>query len=311
MSKCMDTGKPLISILMAIYKPNMGWLKEQLQSLNAQTYPNLRLYIRDDCSETVVYEEISAVIEKCITKFPYSFKRNEQNLGSNKTFERLTSEAEGEYFAYCDQDDVWERDKLEKLLKHMINAGVTMAYSDMSVIDDMGKQIAVSLRDVRRRLHYVSGIGLAETYFFRNCTAGCSMLILAAIAKSAMPFPNGTVCDHWLAIVSAAQGAVEFVPESLLQYRQHSSNQTGILRFVTDKPSYRKQRLEPMIERLNAYKRIAVPSEELQMFLYARLEGKILGMWKYRNFSPIDAKFEIAMRFMPEWLVRIFLRRIR
>ena len=39
----MGTDKPLISILMAVYEPRMDWLREQLMSLNDQTYPNLRL----------------------------------------------------------------------------------------------------------------------------------------------------------------------------------------------------------------------------------------------------------------------------
>lgn len=52
MKRCMETGKPLISILMAVYEPRLDWLREQLDSLNAQTYPNLRLYVRDDCSPT-------------------------------------------------------------------------------------------------------------------------------------------------------------------------------------------------------------------------------------------------------------------
>ena len=45
----METGKPLISILMAVYEPRMDWLREQLESLEAQIYPNLRLYVRLLC----------------------------------------------------------------------------------------------------------------------------------------------------------------------------------------------------------------------------------------------------------------------
>ena len=115
----MEIGKPPIAILMAVYEPRMDWLREQLLSLEAQTYPNLRLYICDDCSPTVPHEEIRRCVEECIHSFPYELKRNESNLGSNKTFEVLTQEVTGEYFAYCDQDDVWFPDKIEKTLKRM------------------------------------------------------------------------------------------------------------------------------------------------------------------------------------------------
>ena len=36
----MGIGKPRIAILMAVYEPRMDWLREQLESLNAATYPN-------------------------------------------------------------------------------------------------------------------------------------------------------------------------------------------------------------------------------------------------------------------------------
>ena len=62
----MGTDKPLISILMAVYEPRIDWLREQLVSLNEQTYPNLRLYIRDDCSPTVSYEQIQSCVQDCI-----------------------------------------------------------------------------------------------------------------------------------------------------------------------------------------------------------------------------------------------------
>ncbi len=45
----METDKPLISILMAVYEPRMDWLKAQLGSLVAQTYLNLCLHFRADC----------------------------------------------------------------------------------------------------------------------------------------------------------------------------------------------------------------------------------------------------------------------
>ena len=44
----METDKPLVSILLAVYKPNEKWLIEQLISLNEQSYENLELIVYDD-----------------------------------------------------------------------------------------------------------------------------------------------------------------------------------------------------------------------------------------------------------------------
>lgn len=309
MSRCTETGKPLIAILMAVYEPRLDWLKEQLDSLEKQTYPNLRLFIRDDCSPTVPFEDIQDCIENCIHSFPYEIQRNEKNLGSNKTFEQLTEDAEGEYFAYCDQDDIWLPEKLAVLQEKFEGGTAKMAYCDMRVIDSTGNMLAHSLRQVRPRLRYMSGENLAETYFFRNCTAGCAMLVRAETAKKAVPFPVQTVWDQWVAIVAAIYGKIVFIPQQLVQYRQHGGNQTGILHGVTNRAEYFQQKVEPLQERLEFYKNYAVPRQEMRDFIEARLKQKIFGIWRYRNYSRYEATFEVASAFFPDCLVRLLLRR--
>ena len=59
-------------------------------------------------------------------------------LGSNRTFERLTEEAEGEYFAYCDQDDVWLPEKLAVLQEALEREKALLVCSDMYIIDGGG-----------------------------------------------------------------------------------------------------------------------------------------------------------------------------
>ena len=181
----MATDKPLISILMAVYEPRMDWLKEQLDSLNAQTYPNLRLYVRDDCSPTVPFEKIETTIQECVTAFPCSLKRNERNLGSNGTFELLTREAEGEYFAYCDQDDVWLPEKLAVLRETIERERAQLVCSDIYIMDGNGKQVADSITKIRRHHIFRSGEGLTDTLWYANFASGCALLVRAETAKEA------------------------------------------------------------------------------------------------------------------------------
>ncbi|WP_159117186.1 glycosyltransferase, partial [Clostridium neonatale] len=100
----MQIDKPLVSILLAVYKPNEKWLIEQIVSLNEQSYNNLDLLVYDDCPEESVNEEL---LKKYITNFEYKLIRGTINKGSNIAFEELTKIGDGEYFAYCDQDDIW------------------------------------------------------------------------------------------------------------------------------------------------------------------------------------------------------------
>ena len=307
----MGTDKPLISILMAVYEPRMDWLRQQLVSLNEQTYPNLRLYIRDDCSPTVPYEQIQSCVRECITRFSYTVTRNEKNLGSNGTFELLTQEADGELFAYCDQDDVWLPEKLTVLQAAMERERAMLAYSDVSAVDDEGKLLARSLRELRPRLTYLEGSDLAPKLFFRNCVAGCAMLVNSNIAKRAIPFPRQTVCDHWIALLAATEGTVAFVPDQLVRYRQHKRNQTGVLAGVSDKQSYLRYKVAPLEERLTCYRQHTVPQEEIEAFARARIDGRIIMIWKYRALAPHEAEFEIAAHLLPDGLISWMLRRVK
>ena len=311
MSGCVGTDKPLISILMAVYEPRMDWLREQLMSLNAQTYPNLRLYIRDDCSPTVPHEQIQSCTQDCITHFPYTITRNETNLGSNGTFELLTQEADGELFAYCDQDDVWLPEKLTVLQEAMEREQAVLSYSDVSVIDGKGIPLAKSLCDLRPRLVYWEGCGLAPRLFFRNCIAGCAMLIDSTSAKQAAPFPRYTVCDQCIALLSAEKGRIALAPGQLVRYRQHKCNQTGVLAGVSDKRSYLNYKVVPLEERLAFYRQHGKVEEEVEIFATARLRGSLDKIWKYRDLAPYEAKFEIALRLLPDFFIRQVLRRMK
>lgn len=309
----MGTDKPLISIIMAVYEPRMDWLREQLLSLDAQTYPNLKLYIRDDCSPTVPFEQIEDCVRECIFAFPYVIQRNEQNVGSNLTFERLTQEADGELFAYCDQDDIWLPEKLEVLEEEIERSRALLACSDMFIIDGAGKQTADSITKVRRHHKFHSGSGLAEGLLISNFVTGCTMLIRAEEAKAAVPFCPYMVHDHYLALRAAAKGEIRSLPERLVRYRIHGANQTGLMAGVDSRESYLEVRVGTLRRRLE-WLRERLPDQDMALrraiedrlqWVQAR-ERNLRGqggkriIWKYRRFGPRVSTFELAAPLLPE-----------
>lgn len=316
----LENSKPLISILMAVYEPRMDWLREQLASLEAQTYPNLRLYIRDDCSRTVPFAEIEKLVKASIHSFPCEIRRNEENMGSNQTFARLTHEAEGVYFAYCDQDDVWLPEKLEVLQKELEISGALLACSDMYIINEKGEITSESMTKIRRHHRFSSGSGLAKGLLFRNFVTGCTMLVQAEEARAALPFCPYMVHDHYIALRCAERGVIQSIARPLIRYRIHSGNQTGLLTGVTDKKSYGQVRIRSMVERLqwleenaswNTQTRQAL-SEGL-IWLRARERnwshqgGKRL-IWKYRRFDPLFSTFELFAAGLPERVFQLCIQ---
>lgn len=243
-----------IDIVMATYKPNEVYFKKLLKSLNEQTYPNIKLIVRDDSASKLEYEKIKKLIFENISNFKYEIYRNSKNVGSNKTFEKLTLDASAEYIAYCDQDDIWECDKLTKLVEVIEKESAVLCYSDLSIINENDDVIANSFRNIHKRLKHKKGEGLFEFFLRRNSVTGCSMLIKSAVAKEAIPFCSMYyVHDHWLALYASSIGKISIVSEPLIRYRIHDGNQIGasMLSGIRNKNDYYRKKLLYERNRLN------------------------------------------------------------
>ncbi|MFW2501170.1 MULTISPECIES: glycosyltransferase family 2 protein [Clostridium] len=319
MTRCMEVDKPLVSILLAVYKPNENWFIEQLISLNEQTYNNLELFVYDDCPDFPTSEDF---LKKCITNFNYTVIRGKTNEGSNKAFEELTKIGNGEFFAYCDQDDIWEKDKISIIMDEFKEDDVTLVCSDLSIIDENGTKTANSITEIRKRIIYKSGYDLTEGLLERNFVTGCAMIVRSNIAKKAIPFVDSLVHDNWIAIIASINGKIEFVNKPLVRYRQHNSNQTGILKGIYDKNTYCKFKIEDVLERYISLKNRLGYIGELQghlnycitslrarrsYFLKPSLkELKII--IKYSKYYKASIVLEIFLPIMPEFVFKYIIR---
>lgn len=304
----------LVSILLAVYKPYKSWFIEQLISLNEQTYKNIELLVYDDCPEYPVDEQI---ISKYIHEFPCKIIRGIENKGSNKAFEELTKAATGDFFAYCDQDDIWETKKIEILMEAIKRENSILAYSDMSVIDAKGETVAETLIEKKPRIQYVYGENLFSKFFFRNCVSGCCMLVKGEIAKKAIPFSTVTVHDQWICIVSTFYGKIYFVDETLVKYRIHGENQTGSLKGIYNKDDYYNLRIKALEIRIKEIKNVINSSElneilkDIENFCVARINKNLLKIFKYRYLSKKEAYFEILIKYIPNCIFKLITNRLK
>ncbi len=319
MKRYMETDSPLVTVVLAVYNPNKIWLREQLISIKDQDYCNLELLICDDCPEHPLDE---AIVRQCIGNVRYEVIRNDINIGSNKTFERLTLAAGGEYIAYCDQDDIWRSDKISVLMESITRTGAVICYSDLYIMDENGKRTNNSIKEIRKRTVFRYGKGIAKDLLVSNCVTGCAMIIRADIAKAAVPFSDDMVHDHWLAVYGALHGEVVFIPDTLVGYRQHGFNQTGILTGVTDKQSYcnirlvgLKNRIQSLSDRLSGYDELSETLQQLSLWVEARVRYfnrvSLMDLWimlRYRSYGVHPIKIESVMPFLPEFVFRRILR---
>ncbi len=306
---------------MAVCKPREDWLREQLKSLNEQTYDNIELLIYDDCPEFPLDE---GIVKELITSFPYRLIRGEKNIGSNEAFERLTAEGQGKYFSYCDQDDVWHSEKVERAVEILESTGSPMVCGDMYIIDGDGNRTADSITEIRKRHIFYEGENLAGYLLIKNFVTGCTMIMRADVAKGSIPFAKTLIHDQWLAINAALVGRIEVIRQPLIDYRQHGGNQTGILTGITDKQTYYNERIAKYRERLAEMReRVYVGDaarkiDELTEFYDARNRyfkkanfRDMKTLWKYRSVSKEAVLAEIPMKVIPNSLFRWLIRQIK
>ena len=110
-----DRFDPEVAVLMAVFR-NARFLPEQLASIHAQDHRNLVLWVSRDCDE----EEVTHALAKhgAIFEARRFVLRSGPRRGAAANFLSLLFDPgiEADYFAYADQDDIWETDKLSRAI---------------------------------------------------------------------------------------------------------------------------------------------------------------------------------------------------
>lgn len=273
----------LVSVIIATYNPNIIWLEKQLNSINNQTYSNIEVVLLDDCSINEKYLDIKETTG-IIRRFPLKIYRNDKNLGSNKTFEKLINLASGDYIAFCDQDDIWNNEKIEVLVNEIENSPNTLlVYSDMKIIDDNDSVISNSMSTYRKRHVFFEGEDLFKQLIYRNFVVGCTMLVKKDIVLKSLPFIESMVHDHYIALFASCFGNIKFVNKPLISYRQHANNQTGVFMNVSNKKDYETIRIDSFNQRINTLLNNIYIGNQLELRT-AKKWGENRKNW-WRNFN--------------------------
>ena len=233
----MEHNTPLISIAMATYNGEK-YLKEQLESIYAQTYKNIEVIVTDDCSTDKTVE----ILKQYAASYQLKYFVNEQNLGYVKNFEKAISLCSGDFIALSDQDDIWEKDKLEILLNKI--GSNLLIHSDCSIIDNQSNMIKPYWKE--KNLYHTD----FRTLLFKNVVTGCTVLFNKDLLNGALPFPEGIAYhDWWLALYAAKHDRITYTSKCLTQYRQHNEQNTGIR--IGENVSYLRRIFLNIMNRMN------------------------------------------------------------
>ncbi len=218
------------------------YLREQVDSLLAQSYPTLEfIFVDDDSSDS----SLAILQEYALQDERIRLVTNPANQGLLATFETGIRAAKGEMIALSDQDDVWMPEKIS-LLAGAIGSH-SMIYADSALTDAAG--IVTGKFSNRNHLcDYPTGLH----YVFGTKAMGHAMLFKREIINIALPFPDFVGHDFILGFAAAALHGVSYFPATLVNYRQHSSNTMGAdLSKGMKNYNTREERNARIVKRLN------------------------------------------------------------
>ena len=212
-------GSGKVQILMSTYNGE-EYIREQLDSILTQSYPDVDILIRDDGSsdDTFVilkeYEELHQNIRA------YQGK----NLGVNRSFFELLRESntEAAYIGFCDQDDYWLPEKIEKAVRRLERMEGPALYCGAKTLVNENLEPFKA----QQNSHIKPGFGNAV---IESICSGCTALMnreLADIIRTRLP-EDVIHHDWWCYMAAAYLGSIYYDEKSYIYYRQHKSNEVG------------------------------------------------------------------------------------
>lgn len=207
-----------IEILLSTYNGDL-YINELLESIYKQDIDaKLRLLIRDDGSKDNTIE----IIYQWSKKIDIKLIRG-KNLGPKQSFFELIREADMDYdfYAFCDQDDVWKKNKLSDAVKKIGNIQNVLYFSNAELVDKKLKYLG------KNRFDMVPNTSI-QGLFVENPALGCTMIIDKLLISKLKRINSNYFFMHDVAaiILAASIGNIIYDENSEILYRQHENSVT-------------------------------------------------------------------------------------
>ena len=145
---------------------------------------------------------------------------NGPRKGVKKNFENAIRACKGKYVFLSDQDDVWECNKIDEVLKAFQENDCTLVIHDAEVVDDKLQTINESFFEYRK-----CGAGILKN-IYKNTYIGCCMAFDRNITENILPIPDDVeMHDQWIGVVNEIRYTKSlFLNKKLIKYRRHNNN---------------------------------------------------------------------------------------
>jgi glycosyltransferase involved in cell wall biosynthesis len=223
----------ILAVVLSSYNGEK-YIKEQLVSLQNQSYTSFDLFIRDDASRDNTLKIIEEF--KDSSSLHVNLLKADKNIGALRSFEVLLKMVleypQYETIMLCDQDDIWLEDKIKLSLDAFINFENSvkkdiplLLYTDLFVVDENLTTLSSSFW---KYFNLNPSNNSLNSLIVQCNVTGCTMIFNKTLASLALPFSDATVMhDHWLGLVATSMGEISYIDKSTIKYRQHSTNVSG------------------------------------------------------------------------------------
>ena len=283
-----------VSIAMCTYNGS-AYIKKQLESIGRQTLQPLELVICDDGST----DETESIIEDFSgqVSFPVRYMKNEVQLGYRENFMNAAAKCTGDIVAFCDQDDVWMPDKLERCVHQFEDQDVLFVYHEINIINGDGIHISrysdrappSNTMEPMTMTPWLYAYGFTQL-MRRNL---CSYNAFWKLSSDQNDPKQHLAHDQYYMFLSSVLGRISYIQEPLADYRQHGKNLFGV-KDTSEKGSSMHQRLAIKSDEFRRCSLSAASRSSVLREVSAASDGKIAnrsvrGRDLYENLSSLYA----------------------
>lgn len=288
-----------VEVLLATYNGER-FIRQQLDSILRQSDSRWHLTVSDDGS----VDQTPQILDEYVAEYPQKITRYRAPRrfgGARDHFFHLMDICDAQFMLFCDQDDVWYADKIQKMMNALGAASreygeemPLLVFSDQTVTDAALRPLAPSL--MRYQKQYFKKFDW-RSILMQNVVTGGAMGINRALARLAgqCTRPQDVIMhDWWLAAVAARFGHIVYIDEPLGDYRQHEDNNVGakdvesvshtvnrLLHLSDLKESLKKKKGQAAVFELT-YQLLLVQADLEFLRAYAKKHSGITFYWRNR-----------------------------
>lgn len=218
-----------VAVLLSSYNGER-FIKEQIDSILNQKGIEAYLFVRDDGSKD---STIKIINDYKATNDKVNLIEGENENVGNSFMDLLYSTPDNfDYYAFSDQDDIWQLDKLEKAIEFIEQKNIMLYTSNQECVDANGQSLG--LRYTKEEYIHLAPIEI----LFLNKVSGCTMVMTNELYKiltvkehrPSRELLHNRIHDVWVAMVASIYNSIGYDERAFIKYRQHGGNVVGAYR---------------------------------------------------------------------------------